>query len=268
MTHKHMFSVLCTGLALIALSSCASSTSKRATDAGTAGNTGTPTDPSTTSGGGTSTTPSTQSGSTISTMCQVASTNICYENSNITTSAASAASTTCTQQQGTFTSNAACPTDNKVGGCLQSGALTSGSTRAIAWQYSPATEDQIKAACSASNQTFVSPSDIPVYSNGASSTVFAMCNVTAAATCYEYSFLPTAQLSAASTACAAVKGAFTPYDTCPKNNVVGACTQTSGLGAGTTLLNVWQYAPTYTEKQVMDICVAAGETFVAPVVAH
>ena len=246
---------------------CSSSSNKSAGPGAAVGNTGigTATQTSTVTSTGTS---GQGSGSTVSTMCEIAATHSCIENNNVASSDTSSASSTCTQQQGVFVSNATCLRTGAVGGCLQSGALGAGVTRVIAWQYSPVTADQVKNTCAAAGQTFVTTSDVPAYGTETDATIFAMCMVSAASNCYEYSNLPAANVAAALEACNNLHGSFAPKANCSKSNAVGACTQSGPLASGTTMLLLWYYSPTFNKEQVMQICPAAHETFVAPVTVN
>jgi acyl dehydratase len=143
--------------------------------------------------------------------------------------------------------------------------LASGVARSIAWQYAPTTEDEVKSFCTGKNGTQVSPADVnPSGTQDSETTIFAACNVTAAALCYDYNYLATEQTSAAKAACDAENGVFTAKATCAKSSVVGACTKSDGIASGTiTLIVVWHYAPTFTSRQVMDSCASSGETFVS-----
>lgn len=92
------------------------------------------------------------------TKCEVSgSTPFCFEYTGLPAGAFSIAQSSCAEEKGTFTANAACARVSNVGGCTQSGNSTP-PTRLVAYQYSPSADvNKVQQSCQMQGEQYVQP---------------------------------------------------------------------------------------------------------------
>jgi hypothetical protein len=84
-------------------------------------------------------------------------------------------------------------------------------------------------------------------------------------TCFEYTNLPEANFSIASSSCAEVSGTFTAKAACSRTDNVGGCTQGGDSVQGSNIkLVLYYYSPGMTVDQTKQTCGAQNSQYVAP----
>jgi hypothetical protein len=101
------------------------------------------------------TNPATTAGGTTSAKCSATS-EICYEYSNIPSSDLNSITTLCSQIRGTLAAGQTCPSENRAGGCAQTTAGSDMAQRFVVWYYSPKYDpSKVKEQCSKQGVGFV-----------------------------------------------------------------------------------------------------------------